>query len=232
MYSGTYHKIISEWNNGIACVLFGLINFISSEISLIILSLLSFVRVISVDKVGGMSLLKSKIRKACICIWLIITSIGLCYVAYVLEINMGLRNNTCIFFGLSHQRLITNFERLFQITFICFNVLRLIVLSISMFGIMRVAAKSSQALIEISGQKHAKFYNARLQRTCFKLSMLFICNILTWLPFHIVSILLLTGISVHENVLQWVIVLGIPLCATTDPVLYNMATLKSYLNKK
>ena len=231
IYSGTFHNIISEWNNGIACVLFGLINFISSEISLIILSLLSFVRVISVDKVGEMSLMKSKIRKACICIWLIITTVGLFYVVYVLTNNMELRNNMCIFFGLSHQRLITNFERLFQVAFICINVLLLIVLSISMFGIMRVAAKSSQALKEISGQKHVKFYDARLQRTCFKLSMLFICNVLTWLPFLIVSILLLSGISVHERVLQWVIVLGIPLCATTDPILYNMATLKSYLNK-
>ena len=232
MYSGTFHNIISEWNNGIACILFGLINFISSEISLIILSLLSFVRVISVDKLGGMSLMKSKIRKVCICIWLIITFIGLFYIVYVLANNMELRNNMCIFFGLSHQRLITNFELSFQVAFICFNVLLLTVLSVSMFGIMRVAAKSSQALKELFGQKYAKFYNTRLRRTCFKLSMLFICNVLTWLPFLIVSISLLSGIRVHENVLQWVIVLGISLCSTADPILYNIAALKSYLIKK
>ena len=91
-YSATFHEIISEWTNGIPCILLGLVNFISSEVSLMMLSLLSFARVISVDKLGGMSLLKSKIRIACICIWSIAVIVGIFYVVYTFTNNMGLRN--------------------------------------------------------------------------------------------------------------------------------------------
>ena len=234
-YRAIFHQIISEWTDGLTCLLFGLLNFISSEVSLITLSLLSFARATSIDKVGGMSLMKSKIRIACICIWLLIVVIGIFYVVFTFTNNTGLRNNMCIFFGVSQRRVITNFERIFQITFICLNFMLLNVLSISMFGIMYIVAKSSHAISEVSGKKSEKLQQARLHRTCFKLSLLLVCNVFTWLPFLVVSVLLLSGIDVHEYVLQWVIVLGIPLCATTDPILYNLARLKSFFetfNKK
>ena len=39
----------------------------------------------------------------------------------------------------------------------------------------------------------------------------------------------------NDNVLQWMInpgrSIGLPLCSSTDPILYNMATFKSYKNK-
>ena len=229
--SAIFHKIISVWTNGLTCLLLGLLNFISSEVSLIILSLLAFARVICIDKVGGMSIIKSKIRIACICVWLLILVIGIFYVAYVFASNIGLKNNMCIFFGMSQRKFITTSEHVFQITFICLNFMLLNVLSISMFGIMRIVAKSGHAIREVSGKKNEKFQQARLRRAFFKLSLLLVCNVFTWLPFLIVSVLLLSGIVVHENVLQWVIVLGIPLCATTDPILYNMARLKSFLEK-
>ena len=231
-YSATFHEIISEWTNGIPCILLGLVNFISSEVSLMMLSLLSFARVISVDKLGGMSLLKSKIRIACICIWSIAVKVGIFYVVYIFTNNMGLRNNMCIFFGVSNQRLITNFEVIFQIGFICINIFLLIVLSSSMLSIIRIVITSNHVIIASSGQQNVKFQKSRLRRACSKLFMMLVCNVFTWLPFLIVSILLLCGIGIYESVLQWVIVLGIPLCATTDRILYNMATVKSYFDKK
>ena len=97
-YSATFHKIISEWTSGLACILFGLINFISSEVALTILSLMSFVRVISIDKVGGMRFMKAKIGLAGICIWFVIMTTGIFYALYIFTNSMGLRNNMCIFF--------------------------------------------------------------------------------------------------------------------------------------
>ena len=79
-----------------------------------------------------------------------------------------------------------------------------------------------------SGQKH----HVMLLRVGLKLLLLLVCNVLSWLPFLIVSILLVCGIGVHENVLQWVAVLGLPICVCTDPILYNLASLKAYVNKK
>ena len=138
----------------------------------------------------------------------------------------------CIFFGLSHQRFITQTERSFHTAFLGFNVLLLIMLSYSVFGIARVVAKSNLAIKEAGGQLNVKAYKRRFHRACFKLSLVLVCSVFTWLPFLIVSILLLSGVSVHDSVIQWVIVLGIPLCSSSDPILYNMATLKSYINRK
>ena len=231
-YSAVFHKIVSEWTNGIACVLIGLLNFVSSEVSLVILSLLSFIRMISIEKVGGMASMKSKIHAACICAWSAIVMIGITYAVLVCIHNIGLRNNMCILLGLSHQRFIMGFERVFQVFFICLNVLLLTVLSISMFCIARLVIKSHKSIRKVSGQQSSKSQEVRLRRVCLKLSLLVVCNVFTWLPFLTVSILLLCGVGVHENILQWVIVLGIPLCASTDPILYNMATLKSCINNK
>ena len=204
-YSATFHKIISEWTNGLTCILLGLLNFISSEVSLIILSLISFVRLISVDKIGGMSLMKSKIRIACIFIWVLIVTTGIFYVVYAFTNNTGLKNSMCVFIATSQTRLVTYFERIFQIAFVCFNFFLLIVLTASMFCIMHVIAKSSRSVGKASGQQNVKFQEVRLRYACIKLSMLLVCNVITWLPFLIVSILLLSGIVVHENVLQLVI---------------------------
>ena len=231
-YSTTFHKIISEWTRGLVCVLLGLINFMSSEVSLLVLSFISFARVISIDKVGGMSLMKSKIYIACTCIWFVVMMIGIFYSAYVFTNGMGLRNNMCIFFGLSHQRFITQTERTFHIAFLGFNVLLLIMLSFSVFGIAHVVAKSNLSIKKAGGQLNVKAHERRFHRACFKLSLVLVCNVFTWLPFLIVSILLLSGASVHDSVLQRVIVLGIPLCSSSDPILYNMATLKSYIDRK
>ena len=101
-----------------------------------------------------------------------------------------------------------------------------------MLSIIRILTTSHLAITAASGQQNVKFQKSRLRRACLKLFMMLVCNAFTWLPFLIVSILLLCGIGIHESVLQWVIVLGIPLCATTDRILYNMATVKSYFNKK
>ena len=65
-----------------------------------------------------------------------------------------------------------------------------------------------------------------------KLISLLICNVLSWLPFLIVSILLVSDVTVHENILQWVAVLGLPICACTDPILYNLASFKTYMSKR
>ena len=99
------------------------------------------------------------------------------------------------------------------------------------FSIIRIVAKSNLAIAKVIGKPNVKLH-LRFRRSCMKLSLLLVCNVFTWLPFVAVSILLLCKVSVHDSVVQWVIVLGVPLCSCSDPILYNMATLKSYIKKK
>ena len=141
-----------------------------------------------------------------------------------------------ILLGISDQRYITYFEKIFQIFVMGCNTIFLIVMMTGILCIYCVAKKSYNSLIKF-GSEHdisnniRMIHNARLLNIALRLILLVACNVLTWLPFMIVFVLLLGGQNVHENVQQWVVVLGLPLCASTDPILYNLATLKTSLHR-
>ena len=226
-----FYKIVSEWTNDPLCLALGLISFISSEVSLLILCVLSCARMIGIQKVGGMKFMKTKVKLACIFSWVIITISGLAYVVYLLIQNMKVRNNMCILQGISEQRYITQMERMFQMVTLTFNAFCVFVLMISMVCIFIIVSKSSRSVAKVGGQQ-GKSKDRRLIKLGLRLLLLLICSVITWLPFIIVSFLLLTGITVHENVLQWVAVLCLPICASTDPVLYSLVSLMRNRKKK
>ena len=115
--------------------------------------------------------------------------------------------------------------------FISVNMLLIFAMVISMIIIFYVVVKSYHSVIRTSGVR-VRSLETRLIHIGFKILLLLACNVFTWLPFLIVSVLLLIGIPVHENVLQWVVVVGVPICASTDPILYNLASIKSQIKKK
>ena len=225
MYNEVFYQIVSEWTNSITCITVGLVNFVSSEMSLLMVSILSLFRIISINKVGGMAFLKSKIRITCACSWLAIVIAGILYTAYLFNRNMGIGNNMCILLGISHQRYITSLEYFIQPVFISVNGLFLFMIIVCMSCIFHKVIQSNKSVVQTSGQQ-ANSQNVRLIRIGVKLLVLLVCNVLTWIPLLTVSVMLLCGINVHENALQWVAVLGVPICACTDPVFYTLASVR------
>ena len=230
IYNTVFYQIVSEWTNSITCISLGLVNFVSSGASLMTLSNLAVFRYISINKVGGMAFMKSRIRIASASVWVKILTSGICCAVYLLTHNIGARNNMCILLGIVHQRYVTYLEYALQIVFIICNMCFLLTIVVSMLCLFYYIRRSCHRVVRSSGQ-HAKSHNVRLIRTGLKLLLLLVCNVLTWFHFLIVSILLLNRISVHENVLQRVVVLGIPICSCADPILYNLASFKALFNK-
>ena len=232
VYKKVFHIIVAEWNSSIPCIMFGLISFVSSEASLLTLCILAYARMISINKVGGMLRIKAQIRAACIVTWTVIVASGVAYVVYVKMQVQGLRNNMCIILGISpsHQRYVTEFEHVWQIALIVTTVLLLFVMIVTMANIFRICFKSYRSIQKVGGQQD-KSHKIRLIYIGFKLLLLLSSNVLTWIPILTISTLLLVGIDVHEITLQWVIVLCFPVCALTDPVLYNLPIIKAYINK-
>ena len=228
MYNKVFYQIVSEWTNGITCIIIGLINFVSSEMSLLMVSILSLFRMISINKVGGMASLKSNIKTTCAFSWFVIVIAAILYTVYLFHKKLGIGNNMCILLGLSHQRYITSLAYVIQPVFISVNLIFLLMIIICMSCIFHVVIQSHNLVVQTSGH-HAKSQNVRLIRIGVKLLVLLVCNVLTWVPFLTVSVMLLCGLKVHENALQWVAVLGIPICACTDPVLYTLASVKARL---
>ena len=230
IYSNCHVKT-AEWTNSVACTVFGLLNFISSELSLLILNILAFARMISIEKVSGMYFLKSQIRATCVCVWSVILASGIAYVAFLSANNIKIRNNMCILFGISHIGNTFDWESIIQIVCISMNMILILAMIVSMSCMFHIILRSYCSVMRTSGRR-VKSQELRLIHTGFKLLLLLACNVLTWLPFLTVSILLLREIPVHENVLQWVVVLCIPVCASTDPILYNLTSLKAQMKKK
>ena len=231
MYNKLFYIIVSEWTGSMTCIMFGLLNYISSEVSLLILNILAFARMISIRKVGGMTFLKGRISMACVSVWAVVFISGIAYGMYLLTQRMGARNNMCILIGISHLGHVTQFERIVQIVGISINMLLIVSLIVSMIGIFHIALKSYHSVIKVSGQR-VRAQRARISHMGLKLLLLVSCNILTWLPFLTVSILLLAGIPVYEGIIQWVVVVGLPICASTDPILYTLSSLKGQMKKK
>ena len=89
MYNMIFYKIASEWTNSITCAVFGLMHYISSEVALLILTTMAFARMISIEKVGGMAIMKSQIRTACVSARVVVVLCGIAYIVYLLTQNMG-----------------------------------------------------------------------------------------------------------------------------------------------
>ena len=113
--------LVSEWTGGIPCILLGCVNFISSEVSLVSLSILAFSRMISIERIGGMTYMTTKIKRACVSAWAVIMILVSTYVVYLLTHNRGVHNNLCILLGISNQRFVSQVERAFQVVFIFCN---------------------------------------------------------------------------------------------------------------
>ena len=232
VYNRLFYLIASEWTSSITCTILGLISFVSSEASLLTLCILAYARMISIRKFKGMSLIKAKLRVACIVTWVVIVASGVVFVMCLKTLATGLRNNMCILFGIfpAHQRYVTDLEHALQIGLIVIVVLLLFVTTVSTANIFHISVKSYHSVIKTGG-KQAKSQKMRLTYIGFKLLLMLSCNVLTWLPILTVSIILLVGIPVHEGILQWVVVLCLPVSAITDPILYGLPSIKAYINK-
>jgi len=231
-YSSTFYMIVSEWTGGVTCSILSLVNFLSSEVSLLILSILSLARVASIQKIGRMRGIKSIIKVVCGAVWTLTSFLGVVYVSYLYMNNIRVRNNMCVFLGVLHKRYITFPELLVQGLLIGVNTICLLMMIGSAFSMLYIVTQSLRSVTKTSGQK-VKAREGRILKIGLKLMLLVFCNVLTWLPILVVSTLLLQGTTdVHEAVLQWVAVLGLPICACVNPVLYNLASFKLYICKK
>ena len=64
-----------------------------------------------------------------------------------------------------------------------------------------------------------------------RLVVLMTCNAVCWVPI-VISILMLFDIELHEVILQWMMILVIPLGATLDPLMYNFQLFKDAFHRK
>ena len=224
---GSFYLIVTQWTNNNICIAASLLNFVSSHVSLMILMILSFSQWRTISKVGGLRNVRKQVIVGSVISWVFILSMGVAHVIYSYLHGLTLRNNMCIIMATSNIRNISSFEFSFLWVMITADVCFLVLLTVSMFGILSVISASSQTVNAFSATSTRKFV---MMRTCRRVALLLFCNALCWLPLLIICILMLSGVSFHENVLIWITVLLIPVSATTDPLLYNIGLCRMLYN--
>ena len=190
-----------------------------------VLTVMSIAQWHCVTLIGGLKNVRMRVITACIVSWLLIVGSGTFYLSFTYTRGLRLRNNMCLITAMSHQQNVSSFEYIFQWVVIILDLCLLVTLTTSMFGLLFKVLQSSRSVQSAAGRGAKR--SATALRTAQRVTMLLVCNALCWLPLITICILMFVGITIHENVLLWVTILLIPICATVDPVLYGIGLCKS-----
>ena len=234
LYRDSFYTIISSWTKSSLCLFLSIVNFLSSECSLLMLTMLSAVRFKYIDRVNGLKGMGKKILISVIFLWVVSAIFGLSYLGFLSLADLKIRNNMCVLFIILHRQNVNNVEYYFQVTYVVFNLVCLLVLFASSVGLFNVVMKSARSLHRLRAHTKTscgKKFKSKTVKVGSRLVVLLGCNAVCWIPVLIVSSLALAGVQIHEQVLQLMVILVIPLGAMLDPLLYNSHLFKNYLTK-
>ena len=218
--SGTFHLYIAQWTRSPVCLTAFILNFVSTEVSILTLTTLSVFRAIALQQIGGLKMQRTRILYSSFFVWgCVFTELALYLAAQGIG-DFHVQNNMCIMLGISHHRNVSFHEHVFQVVFISINALLLVSMCASAVNII-VTVKQSERTIESATRSSAHSTQNRTRKLGMKLLLLLTLNMLCWIPILSVAGLFLLGVNVHEDVLIWMTIFIIPICSTTDPFLYN-----------
>ena len=172
---------------------------------------------------GGLSLVKTKMFIACVFAWVITVGFVSSYMVYLYMQRLRLRNNMCIILGISHKRNVSWLEYIVQVAVVTFNASCVLVLTTCTLGLYFLTVHSTRNVPQLSKRS---YHDAKNQKLLIRILLLVLCNIICWIPILLICILLLFDIAIHENIINWMVVLIIPISSTTNPFLYNIHIIK------
>ena len=228
-YYENFNSIVSIWSKSAVCMTISVINFVSSQGSLLILLILSVAKFISVTKVRGMKAIKMEINIGCALALLFLCACVSVFFYGVISGDIYLRNNMCIILGiLDRRRYVASFEVIFQLCVIVFNVISVIIIVLTASGLFYKIMRSHSSVTSVAGDNKVPLHKQkRLQNIARRIAFLIGTNLVCWIPSICVNAILVSGYYVPEIVLQWMVIFIIPISATTDPILYNSHIFKT-----
>ena len=79
---GSFYLIIAQWTNSPLCIVSSLLNFVSSHVSLMVLTIMSVAQWRTIAQIGGLRNVKKQVIVACVGSWLVISGVGVFYLLY------------------------------------------------------------------------------------------------------------------------------------------------------
>ena len=223
-WQGEYFKHDIEWRSGMGCQIAGVLSMLSSEVSVLILTIITLDRLISIVFPFKFKRLTYKAAIfACIGVWIfgvVISVIPITGIRYFFDEsgNFGFysRSAVCLPLQLSEGTSVAweySIAFFVGLNFISFTFI--LVAYIAMFWTVK---RVSRAVRSTSLNKES----AMAKRLVFIVMTDFCC----WMPIIIINILSLTGNFKDPNKIAyvWIAVFILPLNSSLNPILYTFST--------
>jgi len=233
-WQGEYFKHDIEWRSGLGCQITGALSMISSEVSVLILTMITLDRFICIVFPFRFKRLTYKAAVfSCLGLWLfgaVISLIPITGINYFFDEreNFGFysRSAVCLPLQLSTGRPVGwEYSAAFFIGLNSISFVFILVAYVSMFWTVK---RSSRAVRSTNLKKES----AMAKRLVFIVMTDFCC----WMPIIIINILSLTENFYDPNKIAyvWIAVFVLPLNSSLNPILYTFSTekFKGSLNRK
>ena len=157
---------------------------------------------------------------------------GIVLLIFVYTKHTSIHNNQCLLFVVREGIVLNKLELSIIIIFILLNATLLVSL-VTIYSMIFITFKKSKATVS-SSTSQASF--SKVLKLFLNLFVIVVTNFALWVPVLIISILSISGYKLHDYVLSVLVVLVIPINASTNPLMfafkrYWFASIKSAIGE-
>ena len=215
-YRNRFNTVTSTWTASIGCHSAAVFHFVSSQMSLLLLTLTTILRSVTITYSKRYSA-----RPLSISLWICTASVALTICLLSLKVETAIHSNMCIFFGVNGDYGITSTTLITHIVYVGMNTLCLLTLVTSNALIVVAVKKSRNAVQHSSKDSQLTGRTSLLFKLSIKIIVLLFAAMGTWLPALIAHILVLSGVRVTDQLLGWLVVSIMPFSGLANPIFYT-----------
>ncbi|XP_013386791.1 G-protein coupled receptor GRL101-like [Lingula anatina] len=218
IHRGIYASHAVKWMSSGMCKFAGFMSMVSSEMSVVILVLITADRLVSI--VYAMKMKKIGTKKSLLMagvswvLFLILSAAPLVEVGYFKDFYG--HNSVCLPFTLS--RVEFGGREYAYVIFVFFNFAAFLFMFSAYVAILKYVYESRKH----SGREETD----RDVQLLKKISLILITDFLCWAPVTVLGILSMAGVPISPEVSSWVAVFILPINSAMNPILYTLANIK------
>ncbi|XP_071949451.1 uncharacterized protein [Antedon mediterranea] len=216
-FRDNYNQNARQWMDSIGCKMTGFLAMVSSEVSVLLLALISVERFVCIVYPYECRRLKKK--KATIIISSIWTTCALiaCVPMFVQSYFGNFYGTNGVCFPLHiHEPRLKGWEYSAAI-FLGINLLALVLIIVSYVGMfMSIRTTRNASTVQIGYKGDMKY--AR------RFFFIVLTDSLCWIPIVIIKLIALFNIPITENLYTWIVIFVLPVNSALNPILYTIST--------
>lgn len=231
-YRGVYYQNAEAWLSGLVCKFAGILNLLSSEVSVFMLLIISIDRCLAiVFTFKSLTINLSKAKRIVGIGWIIM--LILCIIPLLLTKQFDgfyNSNGVCMIFSVEYTQIdvntrlsVTETGQLFTDGILIFNFLAFVVITIAY---MLIFYKVQSVAKETSILRSTKKTNTEIT-IARKLVLILVTDFICWMPIILVQFVSrVSDVTMPANVSAWLAIFVLPLNSALNPFLFTVSAIK------